>query len=107
MGGIGVWARGRCPEEKGGIERVLESQLDVIGETMLWTSLQSDVMDIIGEATGGQWSLKLYKKGLKKKIFDFHGHWFTCLDGNGLLEVFDCFVFSFLHGSRRGGNVTG
>ena len=45
--------------EKGGIYRTL---LDVIGETMPWTSLQSDVMDIIGETTGGQWSWKLYKK---------------------------------------------
>ena len=82
--------------------------MDVIGETMLWTSLQSDVMDIIGEATGGQWSLKLYKKRIKKKI-GFHGHWFTCLYGNGLLEVLDCFFFSFFMGveTERGGNVTG
>jgi hypothetical protein len=74
--------------------------LDVIGETMLWTSLQSDVMDIIGEATGVQWSLKLIKK--KKKI------WFSWalvyfLYGNGLLELLDCFFFSFLHGSGREG----
>ena len=55
--GIGVRARGRCPGEKGGMDRAL---LDVIGETMPWTTLQSNVMDIIGETMDGQWSWKLY-----------------------------------------------